>query len=55
MAIKEKEREFCSGCVFAQRFGDGSHIKCRRFPPKDGFPTVNPDGWCGEFRKKQEN
>lgn len=26
--------------------------ECRRNPPNNGFPGVNEDFWCGEFREK---
>ena len=52
MAIKERER--CGSCKFGQDFGEGQHLKCRRFPPQGGFPTVNPESWCGEWSAKQE-
>lgn len=27
--------------------------ECRRNPPNNGFPGVNEDFWCGEFRDKR--
>jgi hypothetical protein len=51
------EGDSCRICRF---FAYG---ECRRFPPQvvrqqDGmigsdFPMIHPDGWCGEFQKKE--
>ena len=52
MATKERER--CANCRYGQGFtGEGSHEKCRRYPPQGGFPTVNPESWCGEWSEKK--
>ncbi len=25
--------------------------RCHRYAPREGFPSVLPDSWCGEFEK----
>lgn len=47
----------CINCVWADDKARKGKLVCRRFPPTptpegDYFPIVNPDGWCGEGKKK---
>lgn len=55
----------CNKCRFAVPGAENeAHLYCRRYPPhsvaivngdKSGvtfpFPAVNPNSWCGEFRR----
>ena len=47
----------CKNCHFycpSENKGDWDRWdgECRRNPPNNGFPGVNEDFWCGEFREK---
>lgn len=53
----DQPKETCSTCRFFQtddeRTGNRSHA-CRRYPPdSDGWPSVNPNDWCGEFKANE--
>lgn len=48
----------CKNCYFycpSENKGDWDRWdgECRRNPPNNGFPGVNEDFWCGEFRDKR--
>lgn len=47
----------CKNCHFycpSENKGDWDRWdgECRRNPPNNGFPGVNEDFWCGEFKSK---
>ena len=39
----------CATCRFHQSTGEYL-VLCRRYPPTPGFPVMNPDTWCGEYK-----
>jgi hypothetical protein len=46
----------CENCEFYGKSGMGHlFMECRRNPPKVemGWPAVEPDQWCGEFRGRE--
>lgn len=47
----------CKNCHFycpSENKGDWDRWdgECKRYPPNNGFPGVNEDFWCGEFKSK---
>jgi hypothetical protein len=42
----------CGNCFYARPAHDPDDIKCCRTPPTDGFPTMDVEQWCGEWKSK---
>jgi len=38
--------KICETCRYRQE------LECRRNPPLNGYPTVKPENWCGEYMPK---
>jgi hypothetical protein len=47
--------ERCDHCAHSRRV-TVARSECRRFPPPDDgtWPIVPSDGWCGEFKKRDD-
>mgnify|MGYP003398029396 FL=1 len=47
--IKPAVNKKCTTCLFHKDTGEYL-VLCRRYPPTTGFPVMNPDTWCGEYK-----
>jgi len=53
-AAQPTEKQECRTCVYALNTttDDSDDHRCHRYPPDnhDGWPIVQPQEWCGEWR-----